>query len=107
MRNHERKLNYIKKNWIDIVAMIPLEFLILASGDIFSFIRFIRIIRVARVFILIKKSQKNILEFLRKTTVVHGVVIFLFIIAAGTVTFFILEHGVNSHVDSYDDALCM
>lgn len=101
----EQKLRYIRKNWIDIVAMVPLEFLILISGDFIGFIRFIRIIRIARVFVLLKKSQKNILEFLRKTTVVHGAIIFLFIIAAGTVSFFVLEHGSNSDVDSYDDAL--
>ncbi|MGB9937717.1 MAG: potassium channel family protein [Methanobacterium sp.] len=105
LKTQNHKLKYIRHNWIDIVAMIPLEFLILISGDIFSFIRFIRIIRIARVFILLKKSQKNILEFLRKTTVVHGAVIFLFIIAAGTVSFFVLENGSNNEVDSYDDAL--
>ncbi len=104
IRNEESKLRYIRKNWIDIVAMIPVDFLIFISADYLGFIRFVRLIRLARVFILLKKGQKNILEFLRKTTLVHGAVIFLFIFVAGTITFFLLEHG-SSDVNSYDDAL--
>jgi voltage-gated potassium channel len=103
--NEERKLHYMRKNWIDIVAMIPLDFLILISGDFFGFIRFIRIIRIVRVLVLLKKGQKNILDFLRKTKLVHGAVIFLFILSAGTISFFLLENGSNTDVDSYDDAL--
>lgn len=105
IRNEEKKLHYVHKNWIDIVAMIPLDFLILISGDFLGFLRFIRLLRVVRVVILLKKGQKNILEFLRKTKLLHGAVIFLFILAAGTVSFFLLEHGSNDDVDSYDDAL--
>jgi voltage-gated potassium channel len=105
IRKQEQKLCYIRKNWIDIIAMIPLDFLILISGDLLGFLRFIRIIRVVRVLILLKKGQKNILEFLRKTKLIHGAVIFLFILSAGTVSFFLLEQGSNTDVDSYDDAL--
>ncbi|MBI5680211.1 MAG: ion transporter [Methanobacterium sp.] len=105
IRTEEKKLHYIRKNWIDIVAMIPVDFLILLSADYMGFIRFIRLIRIFRVLVLLKKGQKNILEFLKKTNVVHGAVIFLFIIAAGTVSFFLLEGGINDDVDSYDDAL--
>jgi len=105
IRTQKKKLHYIRKNWIDLVAMIPLDFLMLVSGDILGFLRFIRVIRLVRVFILLKKGQKNILDFLRKTNLVHGAVIFLFILSAGTVSFFLLEHGSNNAVDSYDDAL--
>lgn len=105
MRGEEKKLRYIRKNWIDIIAMIPVDFLMLLSADYMGFIRFIRLIRIFRVLVLLKKGQKNILEFLKKTKVIHGAVIFLFILAAGTVSFFLLENGANDDVDSYDDAL--
>lgn len=104
IRNEKSKLQYIRKNWIDIVAMVPVDLFILISADYLGFIRFIRIIRLARVFVLLKKGQKNILDFLRKTKLVHGAVIFLFIFLSGAVSFFLLEHG-SSDVDSFDDAL--
>jgi len=108
MRNEKSKLKYIRKNWVDMVAMVPVDFLAVITSDYIGLIRFIRIMRLARlarVFLLIRKGQKNILDFLRKTQLVHGAVIFLFIFAAGTVSFFLLEHGSNGSVDSFDDAL--
>ncbi|MGB9979207.1 potassium channel family protein [Methanobacterium sp.] len=105
MRNEENKLQYIRKNWIDIVAMIPVDFLILIAADYLGFIRFLRLVRLVRVLILLRKGQKNILEFLKKTNLVHGAVIFLFIFGAGTISFFLLENGSNGEVNSWDDAL--
>lgn len=107
MRNEESKLQYMRKNWIDIVAMIPVDFLMLIAADYLGVIRFIRVVRIVRlfrIFILLKKGQKNILDFLRKTKLLHGAIIFLFILAAGTVSFFLLEQG-SGDVDSFDDAL--
>ena len=108
MRGQESKLRYIRKNWIDIIAMIPVDFLLVVTADYVGFIRFIRLVRLIRIFrvlVLLKKGQKNILEFLKQTRLVHGAIIFLFIIGAGTASFFVLEHGSNPEVDSYDDAL--
>lgn len=108
MRNEENKLRYIRKNWVDIIAMIPVDFLAVITSDYVGLIRFIRIMRIARlarVFVLLRKGQKNVLDFLRKTKLVHGAIIFLFILSAGTVSFFLLEHSSNGDVDSFDDAL--
>lgn len=108
IRNEESKLKYIRKNWIDIIAMVPVDFLLVVTADYIGFIRFIRIvrlIRLVRIFVLLKKGQENIVDFLRKTKLLHGAIIFLFILSAGTVSFFLLEHSSNGDVDSFDDAL--
>ncbi len=108
MRNEESKLKYMRKNWIDMVAMIPVDFLLAVTADyvgLIRFIRLVRLIRLVRVFVLLKKGQENIVDFLRKTKLVHGAIIFLFILSAGTVSFFLLEHSSNGDVDSFDDAL--
>jgi voltage-gated potassium channel len=102
MNGKENKLHHIYENWIDIVAMIPLLLFNLIPAE---WAGYLVIIRIFRVFVLLKKGQKNILDFLRKTRLVHGAVIFLFILGAGTISFFLLEHGLNRNVDSFDDAL--
>jgi len=100
----ENKWRYLVnyKNWISIVAMIPLILFNLLPAEWAGYLVFIRIFRI---FVLINKGQNNILNFLRKTKLVHAAVIFLFIFAAGTISFFLLEHGSNGEVNNFGDAL--
>jgi len=102
MKDEENKLGHIYKNWISIVAMIPLLLFNLLPAEWAGYLVFIRIFRI---FVLLKKGQNNILNFLRKTRLIHGAVIFLFIFAAGTISFFLLEHGSNGEVNNFGDAL--
>lgn len=100
----ENKKSFIKKNWPDIIAMIPLEFLVLR---VFRFVRIFRVLRVVqlvRLGTLLNKSSKNFFKFLRETHLDFSLGIILVSIVSGTIFFYIFEHGLNSNVRSLWDS---
>ena len=94
-KNAEDKKAFIKdkRNWLDVIAMIPIEFAPL------------RIIRLLRVIILINKIPIHFKGFVEETHLDWSFGVILITIVSGTIFFYIAEVGVNGNVHNLGDAL--
>lgn len=81
-----------KWTWIDIIAMIPIEF---------APFRFLRLIRV---LILLNKISKHLKEFIEETHLDWSFGILLMTVIAGTILFYIVESGINTNIHNLGDA---
>ena len=94
-KNAEDKKAFIKdhRNWLDVIAMIPIEFAPF------------RIIRLLRLIILINKLPIHFKGFVEETHLDWSFGIILITIVSGTIFFYIAEVGVNGNVHNLGDAL--
>lgn len=97
----EDKKRFVKKNWYDIIAMIPIDFI---SSEFLFPIRLLRLVRVIRLFALSKKSLRHFFEFLEETHLNLSLGILIFTIFSGTIIFFMLENGINPNVGDLWDS---
>ena len=104
MRQEEDKKAFIKQNWPDIIAMIPLDIFSLSPSYIF-FARFFRLFRLVRLFTLFRREWKYISSFFRQTHINFAIGMLLFTIFAGTILFYLLENGTNPEVHTIWDAM--
>ncbi len=104
MREEENKWAFIKKNWPDIIAMIPFDFFALRLFRLFRLVRILRLFRLVRIFALFRRDLKYILDFFRETHLDFAVGILIFTIFSGTIVFYILESGINPEVHSLWDS---
>lgn len=81
-----------KNNWITIIAMIPINF--------FAF----RLLRYIKIIPLLYKGSIHFNKFLKETHLNWSFGILIFSISAGTLLFYILEHGINKQVPNLWDA---
>lgn len=86
-----------KNNWIAIIAMIPINF--------FAF-RLFRYIRLIKIFPLIYKGFTHFNKFIKKTNLDWSLGVIITAISAGTISFYILEHGVNRNIHNLWDSFC-
>jgi len=96
----EDKWSFIKKNWTDIIAFMPIY-----AFRIFRFARFIRILRLLKVFALFRRYLRGLFNFLLETHVDQAIGILLFAILCGTLLFYNTEWGINPFVKSLADSL--
>lgn len=94
----EDKVEFLKYNWTDIIGMIPV-IIIPQAGSLFSYFRLIRILA------LFKKNLAHTFEFLHKTRIDYGITIILTVLFSASIAMFMVEHGVNSHMHRFSDAL--
>lgn len=104
IRKEDDKIRFLKHNWTDIIAMIPLDFLFLRVFRLVRLIRVIRLLRVIRVLAMFKKELRHVREFFKQTHLDLALGILLFAIFAGTIIFFLLEIG-RGNVSSFADSL--
>jgi Ion channel. len=94
LRNAEDKKAFIK-NWENIVtifAMIPINFFVF------------RILRYVKIVPLIFRGLVQFHKVLEKTHLNWSFEVLVVSISAGTLLFYVLEHGVNHHVHSLWDS---
>ena len=69
MRQEDDNRKFIKRNWPDIVAMLPLDILFFLHFNIshmFYFIRFLRLLRLVRLVALFRRNGSIYLDFLSR-----------------------------------------
>ena len=98
MSQKDDKKAFIKKNWPDIIAMIPLQ----AFGTNIPYVRFFRLFRLLTLF---RRDYKYITGFFKQTHINIAIGMLLFTIFAGTIIFYILEHGINPRVHTIWDSM--
>ena len=104
MRQEEDKRAFIKKNWPDIIAMIPFDILSLSPSYVF-FARFFRLFRLVRLLALFRREWKYISGFFKQTHINFAIGMLLFTVLAGTIIFYLIEHGTNPAVHTLWDAM--
>ena len=105
MRESEDKGEFILKNWPDIIAMIPFDFLLLRMFRFVRLIRILKLFRFIRLFALFRRDTKYISNFFEQTHINVAIGMLLFTMFAGTITFYLLEHGTNPGVHTIWDSL--
>ncbi len=101
MRKEEDKKAFIKHNWTDIIAMIPFDILPLSQSYVFI----ARLFRLVRLVTLFKREWKYISSFFKQTHINFAIGMLLFTVFAGTIIFYLLEHGTNPGVHTIWDAM--
>jgi voltage-gated potassium channel len=95
--------HYIRHNWVDLIAAIPLSdgvFRSLRSVRILRLVRIVRVaVRVRRVGLLSEKVANESAKY------IYAVVITAIVILSGAVAFFSMEQGINDNVATFFDAL--
>ncbi len=100
----EDKKAFIKHNWPDIIAMIPFDLLSLSQSYVF-YARFFRLFRLIRLLALFRREWKYISSFFKQTHINFAIGMLLFTVFAGTIIFYILEHGTNPAVHTIWDSM--
>lgn len=95
----EDKKQFLRSNWAEIPGMIP-EIIV---GPISVYFRYFRFIRIIKVLSLFKNNIRHFLAFLHETKLDYSLLLVIIILIAGSISFFIVETGHNSSVDSVDD----
>ena len=101
MRQEDDKKSFIKHNWPDIIAMIPFDILPLSQ----KYIIIARLFRLTRLVTLFRREWKYISSFFKQTHINIAIGMLLFTVFAGTILFYILEHGINPGVHTIWDAM--
>ncbi len=99
----DNKKRYIRKNWADLLASIPVSHGIYRS---FRFLRLIRVIRVIRIIARINRVGHIADKIAQDSSrYVYMGAITSTIVLSGAVLFFSMELGVNSQVNNFFDAI--
>ena len=104
MQQEEDKKAFIKHNWPDIIAMIPFDILSLSQTYVF-YARFFRLFRLIRLVALFRREWKYISSFFKQTHINIALGMLLFTVFAGTIIFYLLEHGTNPAVHTIWDSM--
>lgn len=93
------KKAFIRDNWLDIIAMIPIDFFM------FRFLRFARLFKLLRLVALFRREWKYISSFFKQTHINVAFGMLLFTLFAGTIIFYLLEHGTNPEIKTIWDSM--
>ncbi len=101
-KNAENKKEFFKDKWIwlDIIAMIPLNFF---AFRLFRFARLVRILRLLmllRFFALFRKSFTKFNKFIKESHLDWSLGILIFAVGVGTIVYYVVEFGKNAN--TYD-----
>lgn len=90
----EKKWKFVKENWFDLVAMIPFD-------QYFYLARFMRILRLIRIL----RASPFLWGMIQSASMRRVFGIVTMIMLWSSIVIYVLECGVNSNINSFDDAL--
>lgn len=101
---------YIKHNWIDLVAIIPINYILLLligeiSPVIFIIVKVVALIKIYALYKFSRKISDEVLEFAEKTKLFYGLAVYLSVIIIGSAAVFYIERGVNPNLQTLGDGL--
>lgn len=91
------KKKYLKNNWIDLIAVIPFNF-------ITSF-KYGHTVKLARVFTYLLRLVGDLKEFIFENKIIYGFGVLTIIIITSSVGIYLLEEADNPAISNYGDAL--
>ena len=99
---------FIKKNWVYIIAIIPIPFICFNIFHLFGYAYIIGLLVILRFYALYKvlrMTGKEIRRYPSKTKLDYATVVLLLVLVIGSFLFFLVEHGVNPEVPNYEAAM--
>ncbi len=105
----EHKLSYIKRDWTDIVAVIPFDYIIFSAFGVIPLLtlplKIVRLVRVAALLRFSRRIEKSVLSFAERTRLIYGLVLYLLVIIVGATLLFNSEASINPTMSTPDDTL--
>lgn len=106
--NNQNSWDFIRENWVYIMASIPLFFISFNVFQLFDFKIIIGLIGIIRIYALLKVLQitsREVRKYPEKTKLDYATFVLLLVLIFGSCIFFIVERGVNPEVPSYESAI--
>ncbi len=97
----EKGRKYLKENWPDFLASIPV------TGEVVRSFRFLRMLRLIRIIAQLRKGTRLTDKSTRneEARYVYLITIVTVVLLAASTTFFSMEYGVNPMISNFGDAL--
>ncbi|HEX3013006.1 MAG TPA: ion channel [Methanobacterium sp.] len=104
IQKQNNKRQYLAKNWLDILAMVPFAYLIIIISPHIHLL--VAILLLIRIYALFKYAMKikSILKFTKKTKLDYATFILISTFVFGSLLFFWVESPVNPQASTLDDA---
>jgi voltage-gated potassium channel len=102
------KSGYLKRNWNGIIAIVPFYFIgiiILNLDSASILLKILALIKVVTLLMAARQVGKAVDKFVSKSKLVYGFAFFVVVLLVCSITFFLLESGVNPEVSTYEDSL--
>lgn len=106
--DNQNSWDFIRENWVYIVASVPLFFICFNIFHLMDFKIFVGLIGIIRIYALFKVLQitsGEVRKYPQKTKLDYATFVLLLVIIFGSYLFFIVENGVNPEVPSYEAAI--
>ena len=105
--NKTSKVDFLKNNWTDIIAFIPIYFIASEFGMIYPhiFIKILIVVKLVAMYLFIKKIGSEAIKYQEKTRLDYALAFFLVIFFFCSYVFYTAEHGINPEVATYDDSI--
>jgi len=105
LKNEKNKIQYLSRNWIDILAIIPLAYiaiLIIPNAHIIIIILFL-----IRIYALLNYmlKLKGIRKLARKTKLDYATIILIVTLIFGSIFFYLVESPVNPTASTLDSSI--
>lgn len=108
MNRNGNRLDYIKKNWTDLIALIPLYFILFNLMGLDStsiLIKLIILIKLGALYLFVRKASREAIKYQEKTRLVYALALFLVVFFICSFIFYLAENGVNPEVANYEDSI--
>jgi len=107
-RRSKSKEGYLKRNWNGIIAIAPFYFIgiiILNLDSASILLKTLALIKVVTLLMAARQVGKAVDKFVSQSKLVYGFAFFVVVLLICSITFFLLESGVNPEVSTYEDSL--
>ncbi len=99
---------FVKDNWTDFIVLIPIYFISLHIFGIINptiVVKILILIKIFALYLFAGKVGLEVIKYQEKTRLVYALAFFLITLFFCSYIFYMVEHGVNPEVTSYDDSL--
>lgn len=92
------KKQFLKENWLTIIAIIPLDYFFLRW---FRFIRIIRLIRFSRVLLFLKGWGHSVVYFIKSTNLDKLIYVVVIFVVISSIAILFIEDSVTNLIDAF------
>lgn len=106
--SHHTKTTFAKEDWVDIMAFIPIYFIvfnILGFTSSTLIIQILVLIKIIALYNFAGKVAKEVIKYQEKTRLVYALAVFLIVFFFCSYIFYIAEHPVNPEVGTFEDSI--
>lgn len=106
--SHHTQTKFAKEDWVDIIAFVPIYFIvfnILGYTSSTIIIQILVLIKIIALYFFVRKVAKEVIRYQEKTRLVYALAVFLIVFFFCSYIFYIAEHPVNPEVGSFEDSI--